>query len=304
MGNSAEFALAFYGILKVGAIAVSISAMCKTRRGGVPVGNSESRHPRDLRRALLARGARARAHPARPRRSSSVGGGAGADLDFWELLDRHAARPLPDRLHRPRRRRRDHLHLRDHGQAQGRRAHPRQRGLERSANAHVTNDDPATTACSASCPCTTRFAQNFIFNGARRRSGPRWSSCPGSSSSRCCRAMKRGAGDPLVRRAHHLHPDLEQRGVPGPDRRCLRIGQLLLLGRLRHARRDGPPVGRALRAQDQRGLGAHRVHPLVHVQPRVPPQGGLRRYAHRERRGAGVGRRTCSPCRRARWASS
>ena len=65
LGNSAEFALAFYGIFKVGAIAVSISAACKTRRGRVPAGQLRVEHPRDERRAPR-RGARARAHPPRP----------------------------------------------------------------------------------------------------------------------------------------------------------------------------------------------------------------------------------------------
>jgi long-chain acyl-CoA synthetase len=92
MGNSAEFAIAFYGILKVGAIAVSISSMCKCGEVEFMVNDSRAR--------LLVVGDHYRGEVPEPAQISTVERviavgreaviSAGVDLDFWSLL---AGRP-------------------------------------------------------------------------------------------------------------------------------------------------------------------------------------------------------------------
>ncbi|MCL5942572.1 MAG: long-chain fatty acid--CoA ligase [Actinobacteria bacterium] len=90
MGNCAEFAIAFYGALKVGAIVVSLSSMCKC-------GEIEYMVTHSTPRVLVVGGANLGEVPARAAIPSVehvvvVGGGAGgpADHAFWDLL---AGRP-------------------------------------------------------------------------------------------------------------------------------------------------------------------------------------------------------------------
>ena len=86
---------------------------------------------------------------------SPVASTTGVDLDFWTLL---AGRPetFADRLHRPQRRRGDHLHGGDHRQAEGSGAHPRQRDLEQLHHGPRLGHPRRRTGSCASCPCTTR----------------------------------------------------------------------------------------------------------------------------------------------------
>jgi long-chain acyl-CoA synthetase len=92
LGNSAEFAIAFYGILKVGAIVVSISSMCRSGEVEFMLNDSEAR--------VLVVGDHYRGEVPERAKIPTVerviavgqeaGVPAGVDLDFWSLL---AGRP-------------------------------------------------------------------------------------------------------------------------------------------------------------------------------------------------------------------
>ena len=103
MGNRAEFAVAFYGILKVGAIAVSISSMCKTGEVEYMVNNCEAEvviAGSDYTGEMPERGDIPRVRhvivvsPVGSADGDSGAAGAppsayGADHDFWSLLEEH-----------------------------------------------------------------------------------------------------------------------------------------------------------------------------------------------------------------------
>jgi len=96
MGNCAEFAIAFYGILKVGAIAVSISSMCKCEEVEFMATDSGAR-------ILVAGGAYLDEVPAREamaniesvvavesEEGSLPTGLEGVDHGFWEIMEGHS----------------------------------------------------------------------------------------------------------------------------------------------------------------------------------------------------------------------
>ena len=164
MGNSAEFAIAFYGIFKVGAIAVSISAMCKCGEVEYQLGNSESS-------ILVTSAPHLPEVPERElipliRQVISVGGGEGADLEFWELLDRHADAGPFQTVYTDREDGAEIIFT------SGTTGKPKGVVLTHgnvvsntNANAHVTKMTPDDRLLCF-LPMYHSFAQNFIFNGA------------------------------------------------------------------------------------------------------------------------------------------
>jgi long-chain acyl-CoA synthetase len=164
LGNSAEFALAFYGIFKIGAIAVSISAACKTGEVEYQLGNSESS-------VLVTSAALIGEVPSRDRlpllrEIVSVGASPEADVEFWELVNRHADASPFATLYTDREDGAEIIFT------SGTTGKPKGVVLTHgnvvsnvNANAHVsrmTSDD--RLLCFL--PMYHSFAQNFIFNGA------------------------------------------------------------------------------------------------------------------------------------------
>ena len=96
--------------------------------------------------------------------------------------------------------------------------------------------------------------------------------------------------------------DPERFAEPRAGGRRLRIGGLLLLGCLQHARRGRPPVVRALRASRSTRARAHRVHALL--DPTTTSSDTKRALSARPSRTwrCRSGTSTTGRCSRARWA--
>jgi long-chain acyl-CoA synthetase len=92
MGNSAEFAVTFYGILKVGAIAVSISSMSRMAEVEFMVNDCEAEvvvAGRDYMAEVPDRSSVPRVREVIAVSPEGEGLAAGADRDFWSLVRSH-----------------------------------------------------------------------------------------------------------------------------------------------------------------------------------------------------------------------
>ncbi len=188
MGNCAEFPLAFYGILKVGAIAVSISSMCKVGEVEFMVANCEaevvvageayqgelpSRDAVPLVRHVIvvpdAGGKGATPHATTDVASDPGGtrGGAGADHEFWALVHGAPAEPFAT-VYTDREDGAEIIYT------SGTTGKPK--GVVLTHGNVVSNTSSTVTECDVRpedrlvcfLPLYHSFAQNFIFNSSVR----------------------------------------------------------------------------------------------------------------------------------------